>query len=89
MNSGNNSFNKDTYDVAYYNEYVGTMDIFVRYENNRKTFGLRIEECFPKSIAALELSAGPNTEIIKTSVEWMFRKFSPLDADLNKISAEH
>ena len=75
------SYNVTTFDVGYYNDYVGTMDIFLLNQNNRKTFGLRVEECFPKSIAAVELQAGPSSDIIKTTVSWMFRKFSPLDAE--------
>ena len=75
------SYNVTTFDAGYYNDYVGTMDMYLLNQNNRKTFGLRVEECFPKSIAALELAAGPNTEITKTTVAWMFRKFSPLDAE--------
>ena len=73
--------NVTTFDVGYYDEYAGTMDIYLLDRNNKKTFGLKIEECYPKSIAALELAAGPSTEIIKTTVAWTFRKFSPLDAE--------
>ena len=75
------SYNVTTFDAGYYNDYVGTMDIFLLNQNNRKTFGLRIEECFPKSLAALQLAAGPSQEITKTAVQWMFRKFEPLDAE--------
>tara|TARA_Y100001938_G_scaffold135000_1_gene196114 strand:+ start:203 stop:895 length:693 start_codon:yes stop_codon:yes gene_type:complete len=75
------SYNKDTFAAGYYKEYVGTLDIYLLNQNNRKTFGLRVEECFPKSIAALELAAGPSTEITKTLVSWSFRKFEPLDAE--------
>jgi len=57
------------------------MNIYLLNQNNRKTFGLRIEECFPKSIAGLDLQAGPSSEITKTTVGWTFRKWSPLDAE--------
>jgi len=75
------SYNVTTFDVGYYNDYVGTMDIYLLNQNNRKTYGLRIEECFPKSIAGLDLQAGPGSEITKTTVGWTFRKWSPLDAE--------
>ena len=75
------TYNVTTFDVGYYDDYTGTMDIYLLDKNNKKTFGLKIEECYPKSISALELSAGPSTEIIKTTVAWTFRKFSPLDAE--------
>ena len=75
------SYNVTTFDVGYYNDYVGTMDIFLLNQNNRKTFGLRVEECFPKSIGAVELAAGPSSDIVKTTVGWMFRKTTPLAAE--------
>lgn len=75
------SFNKDTYDVAYYNEYVGTLNIHLLDMNDRKTFGLQIRECFPKSITGVNLAYGPNTEITKTNVAWSFREFVNLSLD--------
>jgi hypothetical protein len=36
------SYNVTTFDVGYYNDYVGTMDIYLLNQNNRKTYGLRI-----------------------------------------------
>ena len=75
------AFNKDTYDVAYYNEYVGTLNIHLLDMNDRKTFGLQLRECFPKSITGVNLAYGPNTEITKTNVAWSFREFVNLSLD--------
>ena len=75
------AFNKDTYDVAYYNEYVGTLNIHLLDMNDRKTFGLQLRECFPKTITGVNLAYGPNTEITKTTVAWSFREFVNLSLD--------
>ena len=75
------AFNKDTYDVAYYNEYVGTLNIHLLDMNDRKTFGLQLRECFPKAITGVNLAYGPNTEITKTNVSWSFREFVNLSLD--------
>ena len=75
------AFNKDTYDVAYYNEYVGTLNIHLLDMNDRKTFGLQLRECFPKTITGVNLAYGPNTEITKTNVAWSFREFVNLSLD--------
>ena len=75
------AFNKDTYDVAYYNEYVGTLNIHLLDMNDRKTFGLQFRECFPKTITGVNLAYGPNTEITKTNVAWSFREFVNLSLD--------
>jgi len=75
------AFSNDTYDVAYYKEYVGTLNIHLLDMNNRKTFGLQLIECFPKTITGLNLAYGPNTEIIKTNVAWSFREWKNLMLD--------
>ena len=75
------AFSNDTYDVAYYNEYVGTLNIHLLDMNNRKTFGLQLNECFPKTITGLNLAYGPNTEITKTNVAWSFREWKNLSLD--------
>ena len=72
------SFSNNTYDVAYYNEYVGTLNIHLLDMNDRKTFGLQLKECFPKTITGVNLAYGPNTEIIKTNVAWTFREWTNL-----------
>ena len=75
------AFNKDTYDVAYYNEYVGTLNIHLLDMNDRKTFGLQLRECFPKTITGVNLAYGPNTQITKTNVAWSVREFVNLSLD--------
>ena len=72
------SFSNNTYDVAYYTEYVGTLNIHLLDMNDRKTFGLQLKECFPKTITGVNLAYGPNTEIIKTNVAWTFREWTNL-----------
>ena len=75
------AFSNDTYDVAFYNEYVGTLNIHLLDMNNRKTFGLQLKECFPKTITGLNLAYGPSSEITKTNVAWSFREWKNLMLD--------
>ena len=70
------SYDVINFDAGYYNDYIGTLDIYLLNQNNEKTFGLKVEECYPKSIAGLNLAAGPTTEMRRTTVAWTFRKFS-------------
>ena len=42
---------------------------------------MRIKECYPKSVAALDLASGQSQEITTTTVAWTFRKVSTLDAE--------
>ena len=72
------SFNIRTHDVGYYFDYVGTVDIYLLNRENQKTYGLRCNEAFPKTIAGINLAAGPSSEIIKTTVSWSFRNWTNL-----------
>jgi len=73
------AFNPDTWNVGYYNDYVGTVNIYLLDKNNKRKYGLRLEECFPKSIAPTELSYAPNNEIIKLTIDMNFRYWRTLD----------
>ena len=73
------AFNPDTWNVGYYSDYVGTVNIYLLDKNNKRKYGLRLEECFPKSIAQTELSYASNNEIIKLSVDMNFRYWRTLD----------
>jgi len=73
------AFNPDTWNVGYYSDYVGTVNIYILDKNNKRKYGLRLEECFPKSIAPTDLSYVANNEMIKLSVVMNFRYWRTLD----------
>ena len=74
-------FNPETWNVGYYNEYIGSADIYLLDVNNQRRFGLKIHEMWPKTITGTDLSAAAAGDIIKNSVEFSFRKWTSLDAD--------
>ena len=62
------AFNKQTWNVGYYDDYVSTVEI-------------KLIEAFPKTINGTDLSQAANNEIIKTSVSFSFRYWESLDAN--------
>ena len=73
------AFNPKTWNVGYYNDYIGTAEIYLLDKNNQRRYGLRLHECFPKSIAQTDLSYASNNEIIKLSIDMNFRYWRTLD----------
>ena len=73
------AFNPDTWNVGYYNNYVGTVDIYVLDRENNRKYGLTLRECYPKSIAQTDLSYAANNEIIKLTIDMNFRYWTTLD----------
>ncbi len=80
------AFNVDTHDVGYYYDYVGTMNIFLLNREFKKAYGLRLNECFPKTIGGTNLATGPSSEIIHTPVSWAFRNWENLAVEQQSTS---
>ena len=79
------TFNPNTWNVGYYNDYIGTVDIYLLskaadpWGADQRQYGLRLHECFPKEIAPTELSYASNNEIIRLTIDMNFRYWSTLD----------
>ena len=54
------SYNPDTYDLNYYKEYVGAVEIYTLNEKDERTTGIRLVEAFPKTIGGIPLGHSSN-----------------------------
>ena len=72
------AFNEETWDVEYYNDYVGEVEIYLLDKQEQRRYGLKLHEAFPKTVGANELGMGQNGEIIKTTVGFTFRFWTAL-----------
>jgi len=73
------AFNKDTFNIGYYNNYVGVMEIYLLDQQNQRRYGLRLHEVFPKTITASNLNYAIASEILKINVQFSFRLWTNLD----------
>ena len=72
------AFDEKTWDVQYYNDYVGEVEIYLLDKQEQRRYGLKLHEAFPKTVGANELSMGSSGEIIKTTVGFTFRFWTAL-----------
>ena len=73
------AFDENTWNVGYYNDYVSEVHIYLLDKKDKRRYGLRLVEAFPKTIEATDLNQGTNNEIVKTSVNFSFRYWQTLD----------
>jgi hypothetical protein len=73
------AFNEKTWNIGYYNEYIGSVEIFIIDQQNNKRYGIKLWEAFPKNINAIELSYAPASEVMKIQVGLAFRYWTILD----------
>ena len=55
------------------------MQIYLLDRQDKRRYGLKLWDVFPKTITAASLTSGPATEILKTNVSFSFRYWTNLD----------
>jgi len=81
-------FDGETHDMKYYDEYVGSMDIFQLGQLNagddddaRGTYAVRLYEVYPQIISSIEYAYGNNNSIVEVPVTLNFRTWKNLTID--------
>ena len=67
------TYNPQTFDIGYYNDYIGTIDIHTLDEQNNKRYGVKLMEAYPKSINAQDLSYTTTDSYQTVTVEIAYR----------------
>ena len=73
------AWNKGTWNVGYYKDYIKEIEIYVLDINNTRRYGIKLMECFPKAIGAASLSYTQATDIIKIPVTMQYKYWETLD----------
>ena len=75
----NRAINPATWDIGYYTDYVGIIEIYLMDKNGKRLFGVKLHEAFPKTIGPTPLSNAQKNTLIKTEVSFAFRYWTPID----------
>ena len=80
------AFSEKTWNVGYYNDYIAQIDLYLLDRQDKRRFGVKLWECFPKDIQGTELNQATNNEIIKNTVSFTFRYWTQLDINAQATS---
>ena len=80
------AFDEKTWNVGYYNDYIAQIDLYLLDRQDKRRFGVKLWECFPKTVDGTDLNQGANNEIIKNDVNFSFRYWTQLDANTQPTS---
>ena len=75
------AFDEQTWNVGYHEDYTSEVQIYLLDKQNKRRYGIRLHEAYPKTIGAVGLNQAPSSEIIKTSVTFSFRWWETLRVD--------
>ncbi len=75
------TYNPQTYDINYYKEYVGTIEIYTLNEQDERTYGVKLWEVFPKTIDSVPLSHASSNTINKVGVSFAYKYWTNQSTD--------
>lgn len=73
------AFDQDTWNVSFYKDYIGTIEIYILNINEDRMYGVKLEECYPKTVAATQLSYSVTNEAVKLTVSMNFRYWKQIE----------
>lgn len=75
------AFNPNTWAMQYYDDYVGGMEIYSLDRSNARRYGVKLWECFPKTIAAQPLDAQPASTPQTVDITFSYRYWTNLTSE--------
>ena len=73
--------NTNTHKANYYDDYIGTMEIFQLDGNGEITYGIKATEVYPATIAGIEYAYENTNQIATQAVKFQYRQWFNLTAD--------
>ena len=77
------AFNEKTWNIGYYNDYIGTIEMYVLDKQEQRRYGIKLWEVFPKTIGSNDLAYDSNDQIMLLPVSFTFRYWTSLDQSQN------
>ena len=74
------------YDVAYYNEYIGEMQVSALDAQGFKTFTITYKECWPKNVAQIDLNHSTTNAPVRLTVEMSYAYWETDDIKSNGVN---
>ena len=72
------AFDPISFDVGYYNSYVGGIQIYQLDEQDRRQYGVELVECFPKSVEPVSLDYAAANTISTVGISFSYRYWKNL-----------
>ena len=73
------------FDVAYYQDYIGEMQVHAEDVTGSNAFYMTYKECWPKTVAAIELNQGTQNAAVKLTVEMQYAYWESTDIEMKGL----
>ena len=77
------AFDEKTWNIQYYDDYTGFLEIYLLDRQNKRRYGIKLWEVFPKTINPTALAYDAIDQLFLTGVNFSFRYWTSLDQSQN------
>ena len=79
--------NPSTFNLNYYEEYIGSMIIYQLDQNDQAASAIMLEEVYPKTVGPIAYSMDSTNSFLTVSVSFAFRRWVPIVVNFQGITA--
>ena len=79
------SFDRATHKAKYYEDYIGTMNIYQLGADGSRTYGIQCEEVYPATIGGIEYAYESTDTIALLSVEFAYKRWTDIQDTVSGV----
>ena len=79
------SFDRATHKAKYYEDYIGTMNIYQLGVDGSRTYGIQCEEVYPATIGGIEYAYETSDTIALLSVEFAYKRWTDIQDTVSGV----
>jgi len=79
-------FDENTWNLNYYNDFIGRMAIYTLNRENIRTYGITCHEVWPKTIGPVPLSMESTNTLVKLPINFSFRYWTKIPVNSLGVS---
>jgi len=76
------AYNPQDFSIGYYYDYVGEIRLYQLDEQDRRRYGIKLLECFPKTVDQMAVTQGAG-DLQRVNVTWAYRYWLSLADEPN------
>ena len=76
------AYNPQDFSIGYYYDYVGEIRLYQLDEQDRRRYGIKLLECFPKTVDQMAVTQGAG-DLQRVNVTWVYRYWLSLADEPN------
>ena len=74
------AWNRASWNIRYYDEYAsGSVEIYILDMQKNKKYGVKLYECYPKTVTDVALNFAPATDIVKINIAMQYKYWETMN----------